>query len=110
MLSFDLQACTYNLYVGVWIMGTLESENHPPSPVAIGIVEAGSADYPIPDNPQAIITDYGSWPAHSSDYVMSQLTRIDFFTQDDYDILSLLGEHYMGEARVSWSFTPSTVP
>jgi hypothetical protein len=110
MLSFNLQECTYSLYVGVWIKGTSADQENPPSPVDIGIIHAGSADYSIPDNSQKAITGSRSWPAHSSDYVMSQWTNIDFYTQDDYDIQTILGEDNMGAAQASWSFTPATGP
>lgn len=110
MLSFNLQECIYTLYVSVWITGTSASENHPPSPVNIGIVQAGSAEYAIPDGSLLNIIGTGSWPAHSSDYVESQWINIDYITQDDYDIQTILGEHYLGAAQVSWSFTPSAGP
>jgi hypothetical protein len=110
MLSFNLQECTYSLYVGVWIKGTSADQENPPSPVDIGIIHAGSADYSIPDNSQMTITGSRSWPAYSSDYVMSQWTNIDFYTQDDYDIQTILGEDNMGAAQVSWSFTPAAGP
>ena len=110
MLAFNLEECTYTLYVGVWIQGTLTIQDHAPSPINIGIIHAGSADYSIPDNSQMAITGSGSWPAHSSDYVMTQMTKIDFYTQDDYDIQTILGEDNMGAAQVSWSFTPATGP
>jgi hypothetical protein len=110
MLSLNLQECTYDLYVGVWIKGTAATQDNPPSPVDIGIIHAGSADYAIPNNSQMAITGSRSWPAHSSDYVMTQLTNIDFYTQDDYDIQTILGEDGMGSAQVSWRFTPATGP
>lgn len=41
---------------------------------------------------------------------MSQLTNIDFYAQDDYDIQTILGEDNIGAAKVSWSFTPAAGP
>ncbi|HET8985542.1 MAG TPA: hypothetical protein VFN03_07265, partial [Trueperaceae bacterium] len=45
----------------------------------------------------------GSFPVHSSQFILDQDDLIDAFLLDDLTIKSILGEGGMGSAQVSWS-------
>ncbi len=110
-LLINPQECTYRLYVDIVIEATSASGTTPPSmPIPTVIIHAASFYYPLPLDPQSTIAGSTRWPAHSQAYLsalIAQKKEIDFYFQNDPDVLSILGEFGMDAAQVSWKFTPA---
>lgn len=103
-LHFDLRECTYNFNASMYVDAVSTSDNSSPLNLEAEAATVGSGALAVPEN--LVLSGSSAFPAHSAEYIESQPDIFNFFAQYDYDLLSWLGEHGMGSAEVTWSFTP----
>jgi hypothetical protein len=104
LLNLDTVKCRFNVHVEVYIVATLTDGDGKTAQVEATAGIFQSTWHPIPES--LVLNGGGSYPAHSSGYIRQQLGLSDWFLQDDFWILRILGEDNLGAASVSWSFAP----
>lgn len=104
LLNLDTVNCRFNVHVEVYVVATLTDRDGKTAQVEATAGIFQSAWHPIPES--LVLSGGGPYPAHSDHYIVQQPELSDWFLQDDFLILQILGEDNLGAASVSWGFAP----
>lgn len=104
VLVLDHAACRYTMGTRTYVNAIATNIEGETTDVVVPTGSFSTAWRPIPDDLN--LTGGGSFPVHSSQYILGQDELIDAFLYDDFYLESILGEEGMGSASVSWSLSP----
>jgi hypothetical protein len=101
VLVIDPDLCRYTVGLRAYVDAVATDIVGATTDLVATVGSFSTAWLPISDD--LTLVGGGSFPVHSSQFILDQDDLIDAFLLDDFTIRSILGEDGMGSAQVSWS-------